>query len=38
VQQLRRDLLAARRVLVEDRIALYRALAGGFDTGREAEQ
>ena len=37
-QQLRRDLLAARRVLVEDRIALYRALAGGFDTGRQTEQ
>jgi outer membrane protein TolC len=38
LQQLRRDLLTARRVLVEDRIALYRALAGGFDTGRGTEQ
>lgn len=38
VQQLRRDLLSARRVLVEARIALYRSLAGGFDTGRRAEQ
>ncbi len=34
-QQLERDLLAARLTLLEDRIALYRALAGGFDTDRE---
>ncbi|MFB6272953.1 MAG: efflux transporter outer membrane subunit [Salinibacter sp.] len=38
VQQLRRDLLGARRELVEVRIALYRALAGGFDTGRGADE
>lgn len=31
-QQLRRDLLSARRTLLEHRIALYRALAGGFNT------
>lgn len=31
-QRLERDLLAARLVLIEDRIALYRALAGGFET------
>ena len=37
VQALRRDLLAARLALVDQRIALYRALAGSFDTGREAE-
>lgn len=36
VQQLRRDRLAARLSRVEDRIALYRALAGSVDTGREA--
>ena len=35
LQQLRRDLLAAQRTLVEDRIALYRALAGAFETDRE---
>jgi NodT family efflux transporter outer membrane factor (OMF) lipoprotein len=34
-QRLERDLLAARLALVEDRIALYRALAGGFTTARE---
>ncbi len=34
-QRLRRDLLTARRQLVEFRIALYRALAGGFSTERE---
>jgi NodT family efflux transporter outer membrane factor (OMF) lipoprotein len=34
VQQLRRDRLAAERTLVEDRIALYRALAGAFETER----
>jgi NodT family efflux transporter outer membrane factor (OMF) lipoprotein len=37
VQQLRRDLLTARLILVEDRIALYRALAGSFETARENE-
>jgi outer membrane protein TolC len=35
-QELRRDLLSARLALVEFRIALYRALAGGFRTEREA--
>jgi outer membrane protein TolC len=34
-QALRRDLLSARLELVEIRIGLYRALAGGFATGRE---
>ncbi|MEF8788387.1 MAG: TolC family protein, partial [Planctomycetota bacterium] len=34
-QELRRDLLSARLALVEFRIALYRALAGGFRTERE---
>jgi len=34
VQQLRRDLLSAKLTLVEDRIALYRALAGSIETGR----
>jgi NodT family efflux transporter outer membrane factor (OMF) lipoprotein len=37
VQQLRRDRLSAERTLVEDRIALYRALAGSFETDREEE-
>ncbi len=37
VQQLRRDLLSARLTQVEDRIALYRALAGAFETKREPE-
>lgn len=37
VQQLRRDLLSARLTLVEDRIALYRALAGGVETERTRE-
>ncbi len=36
-QRLRRDLLAARRDLLEFRISLYRALAGGFTTPREFE-
>ena len=36
-QRLRRDLLSARLALLEFRIALYRALAGGFKTSREAE-
>jgi NodT family efflux transporter outer membrane factor (OMF) lipoprotein len=35
VQQLRRDLLSARLTRIEDRITLYRALAGAFETGRE---
>ena len=34
-QQLRRDLLSARLNLLEYRIALYRALAGGIETDRE---
>lgn len=34
-QQLRRDLLLARRNRIEFRIALHRALAGGFETPRE---
>lgn len=34
-QQLRRSLLSARLGLLEFRIALYRALAGGFETERE---
>jgi NodT family efflux transporter outer membrane factor (OMF) lipoprotein len=37
VQQLRRDLLSAELTLVLDRIALYRALAGSFETDRERE-
>ena len=37
VQALRRDLLSARLTLVDQRIALYRALAGSFDTAREVE-
>ena len=36
-QQLQRDLLTARLSLFESRIALYRALAGGFQTHREAK-
>jgi len=36
-QQLRRDQLQARRELIELRIGLYRALAGGFDTKRDPE-
>jgi outer membrane protein TolC len=31
-QRLRRDLLAARRLLLEDRVALYRAVAGAIET------
>lgn len=38
LQQLRRDLLSAELTLVEERIALYRALAGSFETGRGSEQ
>lgn len=37
-QQLRRDLLSARLVLLEFRITLYRALAGDFEAGTEAEE
>lgn len=36
-QQLRRDLITANSLLLEYRIALYRALAGGFETARELE-
>ena len=35
-QRLRRELISARLALLEFRIALYRALAGGFETEREA--
>jgi NodT family efflux transporter outer membrane factor (OMF) lipoprotein len=34
-QQLQRDMIAAHMTLLGYRIALYRALAGGFDTRRE---
>ena len=34
-QQLQRDLLTARLNRIEIRVALYRALAGGFETDRE---
>ncbi|MFW5705436.1 MAG: TolC family protein [Bacteroidota bacterium] len=37
-QRLRRNLLDARLMLVENRISLYRALAGGFQTEREQGQ
>lgn len=37
-QELVRERLAARLELLEVRIALYRALAGGFATARETEQ
>ncbi len=36
-QQLRRNLLSAHRILLEYRVALYRALAGGFETTREKD-
>lgn len=36
-QQLRRELIAAKSTLLEYRIALYRALAGGFETVKEPE-
>lgn len=36
-QQLRRDMLSAKQELVQIRISLYRALAGAFETDREAE-
>lgn len=35
-QQLRRELIDAQLELLETRVALYRALAGGFETEREA--
>ncbi|NDV16723.1 efflux transporter outer membrane subunit [Muricauda sp. TY007] len=37
-QQLRRDYVAAQLQHVQIRIALYRALAGGFDTGRNLDE
>ncbi len=37
VQQLQRDLVNARITLIEFRIALYRALAGGFEMERETQ-
>ncbi len=37
-QQLRRDLLDAKLLLIEYRIALYRSLAGGFETERESKE
>lgn len=36
-QQLQRDLINARRDLIEFRISLYRALAGSFETERETQ-
>ncbi|MFP4095231.1 MAG: efflux transporter outer membrane subunit [Cyclobacteriaceae bacterium] len=36
-QELRRELVSARRLLLEYRIALYRALAGGFESAGEVE-
>ncbi|MEX1123546.1 MAG: efflux transporter outer membrane subunit [Balneolales bacterium] len=38
IQQLHRDLLSARLTLVEYRVALYRALAGSFETELVAEE
>lgn len=38
IQQLRRDQLSARLLLVEYRISLYRALAGSFETGMMASE
>ncbi len=37
-QQLRRDYVAAQLQQIQIRIALYRALAGGFETGRTITQ
>lgn len=37
-QQMRRNLLSARLLLLEHRVALYRSLAGGFQTERERMQ
>jgi len=36
LQRLRRDLLSAHLQLLEYRVALYRSLAGGFETARES--
>jgi len=36
-QELRRELLSSRQTLLEFRIALYRALAGGFESAAEIE-
>lgn len=36
-QQLRRDILSARLALVEHRLSLYRALAGGFEADRSGK-
>jgi multidrug efflux system outer membrane protein len=36
-QRIDRDLISAKGALLEYRIALYRALAGGFETEREVE-
>ncbi|WP_339708492.1 TolC family protein [uncultured Kriegella sp.] len=36
-QQLRRDYVAAQSQQIQIRIGLYRALAGGFDTGRNID-
>ncbi len=36
-QSLRRNLLQQRRILLERRIDLYRALSGGFQTNRESD-
>jgi len=36
LQQLRRNLLSAHLQLLEYRVALYRSLAGGFETARES--
>ncbi|WP_318312780.1 TolC family protein [Flagellimonas crocea] len=36
-QQLRRDYVDAQMQHIQIRIALYRALAGGFDTGRDVD-
>jgi outer membrane protein TolC len=38
VQRLGRARIAARLILVEYRIALYRALAGSFETAMEIEK
>lgn len=37
-QQLQRELVGARLSLLEIRVGLYRALAGGFETSRETEE
>lgn len=37
-QQLRRDLISATATLLEIRVSLYRALAGGFTTEREIRE